>query len=130
MRDAKVEDSANEDETWCIDKKDLQPSDRVVAPFPMSAQNAIMLVNRSKHMTEQRKLKDSLVLDTMKGFECARRCAAPKMECGFHFRTSDLSATTESNLVEWLYFDPWNKTLYYEGKLPDGGRGWLAEPLR
>lgn len=112
-----------DDIDWCRRGDGSGTSERIIAPFTMSGSEAVMRAYETKHMKEQQKKRSGLVID-VRGISCPKVCAKPTYECGFHVRTSDLSATTESNLVEWLYIDPIEKKLWFPV-----GENWQSEPL-
>jgi hypothetical protein len=64
---------------------------------------------------------------------CARRCANPldHESCFYKFRANDLASQGQSNLVEWLYVDPNEKTLFFlEAAWADGGERWGNEAIK
>ena len=120
--DGRVEEEMD-DVDWCRRGDGSGTSERTIAPFTMSGSEAVLRAYETKHMKEQQKKRSGLVID-VRGISCPKVCAKPSYECGFHVRTSDLSATTESNLVEWLYIDPIEKKLWFPV-----GESWQSEPL-
>jgi hypothetical protein len=113
----------NDDVDWCLSGDGSGTNERVIPPFTMSGAEAIARAHATKHMSDEQKKRKSVIIDT-KGMSCPKVCAKPSYECGFHMRTSDLDATTPSNLVEWLYVDPIEKKLWYQA-----GEAWKSEPL-
>jgi hypothetical protein len=133
LRDDKIEEE-NDDVDWCRAGDGSGINDLVVPPFEMSASEAVRRAYETKHFKEGAKKYPGLVIDTQKGFGCAKACAKPSFECGFHMRTSDSRSTAPSNLVEWMYVDPIGQKIWFYdheamAKDPDAGEIWKSEPL-
>lgn len=122
IRHGRVEDEMD-DVDWCLRGDGSGVNERIVAPFTISGAEAVTRAYETKHMKAQQKQRPGLIID-VRGTSCPKVCAKPSYECGFNVRTSDLSATTMSNLVEWLYIDPIEKKLWFQD-----GDTWKSEPL-
>ena len=128
-----VEESDDLPEDWCIDKKipgltlDAQGNDRVVAPFRMSANEALKKAFLSKHVQGLRDFGGD-----MRNLTCARRCAIQTPECGFSVSLHDMKEHTEgspSSLMGTVNIEPVTRTLWWEERSPDGGSVWVSEQL-
>ncbi len=128
-----VEESDDLPEDWCIDKKtqgltlDAQGNDRVVAPFRMSANEALLKARFSKHIQGFHEL-----VGDMRNLTCARRCAIQTPECGFSVRLHDMEEHDQespSSLMGTVNIEPVTRTLWWEERSPDGGSGWVSEQL-
>jgi hypothetical protein len=105
---------------WCINK-DKTTNAKMHPGFKLSAVSAVSAVRESKHFGEL-KTRIPHVGSDLFGFGCAKRCAVPRRECGYHFRLSDMEDSTK--IVEWVYVDPVSKTLWWQEK------DWMSEQLR
>jgi hypothetical protein len=128
-----VEESDDLPEDWCLDKKtqglalDAQGNDRVVAPFRMSANEALSKTRSSKHVQGFKEL-----VGDMRNLTCARRCAVQTRECGFSVSLHDMNEHDQgspSSLMGTVSIDPVTRTLWWEELSPDGGSVWVSEQL-
>ncbi len=128
-----VEESDDLPEDWCIDTKtqgltsDAQGNDRVVAPFRMSASEALKKTVLSKHVQGLRDFGGD-----MRNLTCARRCAIQTPECGFSVRLHDMKEHDQespSSLMGTVNIEPVTRTLWWEARSPDGGSVWVSEQL-
>ena len=128
-----VEESDDLPEDWCIDKKipgltlDAQGNDRVVAPFRMSANEALKKAFLSKHVQGLRDFGGD-----MRNLTCARRCAIQTPECGFSVSLHDMKEHDQdspSSLMGTVNIEPVTRTLRWEERSPDGGSVWVSEQL-
>jgi hypothetical protein len=120
VRDGSIVEDSDDPPDWCINK-DKTTNGKTHPGFKLSASSAVAAVRESKHFAEIRKRIPHLGSDLF-GFGCAKRCAVPRRECGYHFRLSDMEDTTE--VIEWVYVDPVTKTLWWQEK------DWISEQLR
>lgn len=128
-----VEESDDLPEDWCIDKKkqglslQAEGNERVVAPFRMSASEAMYKTRFSKHVQGLPEL-----VGDMRDLTCARRCPVQTRECGFSVSLHDMKQhdqETPSSLMETVNIEPVTRTLWWEEHLPDGGSVWVSEQL-
>jgi hypothetical protein len=128
-----VEENDDLPEDWCIDKKtqdltlDAQGNDRLVAPFRMSASEALRKTFLSKHVQSIRDFDGD-----MRHLTCARRCAIQTHECGFSVSlhdTKDHDQDSPSSLTGTVNIEPVTRTLWWEERSTDGGSVWVSEQL-
>jgi hypothetical protein len=127
-----VEEADDLPEDWCLGHAaegslQAEGNDRVVAPFRMSANEAILKTRFSRHA----KQLPALVGD-IRGLRCARRCLAQTHECGFSVALHDMAPHDQdhpSSLLGTVDVEPVSRTLWWEERLPDGGTAWLSEQL-
>jgi len=120
VRDGVIAEESDDPADWCINK-DKTTNTKMYPGFKLSAASAVGAAKESKHFAELRKRIPRLGSDLF-GFGCAKRCALPRRECGYHFRLSDMDDT--SKVIEWVYVDPVAKTLWWQEK------DWMSEQLR
>jgi ketosteroid isomerase-like protein len=130
-----MEESDDLPDDWCIDSKverTLYPvgNDRVVAPFRMSANDAMIRARSSKHFQSLSKPVGDMSV------ACARRCAIQTHECGFSFTLHDMDrhgvddpTLTVSSWMGVVEVDPVTKTLWWEDYAADGASTWRSEQL-
>ncbi len=130
-----TEESDDLAEDWCIDKTGPPsvhpvPNDRVVAPFRLSALDAIVRARSSKHFAHFSKPVGDIDV------ECAKRCAVQTQECGFVLTLHDMDphsmddpTLTVSNWMGVAYVEPVTKTLWWEDLALDGASMWPSERL-
>jgi hypothetical protein len=126
-------ESENDDVDWCRRGDGAGPNDRLVPPFKMSGMEAVRRAYETKHIKDYRKKYPGLVIDSLR-LACAKPCPKPSRECGFHVRTSDMRGSNTSNLVEWLYIEPFEQKLWFYdldamNKDHDAGEIWKSELL-
>jgi hypothetical protein len=120
VRDGVIVEESDDPPDWCINK-DKTTNAKTHPGFKLSATSAVAAVKESKHFAELKKRIPHLGSDLF-GFGCAKRCAVPRRECGYHFRLSDMQDSTK--IIEWVYVDPVAKTLWWQEK------DWMSEQLR
>jgi hypothetical protein len=129
-----VEESDDLPGDWCIDRTEtmLYPigNDRVVAPFRMSASDAMRKARLSKHLQSLSKTVGDMAV------ACARRCAIQTHACGFSFTLHDMDrhgaddpTLTVSSWMGTVEVEPVTKTLWWEDHASDGASVWHSEPL-
>jgi hypothetical protein len=130
-----VEESDDLPSDWCIDKSEpgmIHPlgNDRVVAPFRMSANDAMTRARSSKYLQSLYRPVGDM------GVECAQRCAIQTHECGFSLTLHDMEphsfddpALTVSSWMGRVDVEPVTKTLWWEDDTADGGSVWRSEQL-
>lgn len=115
---------------WCTenapDVVDSIPNDKVITPYKISSRTAVSKATASKHFhdLEATAPGDFLVIDII---SCPTKCAPATRECGYDMRVGDHSNIGKypSILVDWLYVDAVDGTLWYD----TDGKGWKSEPL-
>jgi hypothetical protein len=120
VRDGVIVEESDDPPDWCINK-DKTTNSKMYPGFKLSAASAVAAAKDSKHFAELKKRIPHLGSDLF-GFGCAKRCAVPRRECGYHFRLSDMEDSTK--IIEWVYVDPVAKTLWWQEK------DWMSEQLR
>lgn len=120
VRDGVIVEESDDPSDWCINK-DKTTNTKMYPGFKLSASSAVAAARESKHFGELKKRIPHLGSDLF-GFGCAKRCAVPRRECGYHFRLSDMENSTK--IIEWVYVDPVSKTLWWQEK------DWMSEQLR
>jgi hypothetical protein len=120
VRDGVIVEESDDPPDWCINK-DKTTNAKMQPGFKLSATSAVAAAKESKHFAELRKRVPHLGSDLF-GFGCAKRCAVPRRDCGYHFRLSDMEDSTK--IIEWVYVDPVTKTLWWQEK------DWMSEQLR
>jgi hypothetical protein len=120
VRDGVIVEDSDDPADWCINK-DKTTNTKMHPGFKLSATSAVGAAKESKHFAELKKRIPHLGSDLF-GFGCAKRCAVPRRECGYHFRLSDMEDSTK--IIEWVYVDPVTKTLWWQEK------DWMSEQLR
>jgi hypothetical protein len=120
VRDGVIIEESDDLADWCINK-DKTTNTKMHPGFKLSATSAVGAAKESKHFAELKKRIPRLSSDLF-GFGCAKRCAVPRRECGYHFRLSDMEDSTK--IIEWVYVDPVSKTLWWQEK------DWMSEQLR
>jgi hypothetical protein len=128
-----VEENDDLPEDWCFDRtkqgRSLQAegNERVVAPFRMSASEAMSKARFSKHVQGLPEL-----VGDMRNLTCARRCAVQTRECGYSVSLHDMKQhdqETPSSLMGTVTIEPVTRTLWWEQPSPDGGSVWVSEQL-
>ncbi|HEX7665779.1 MAG TPA: hypothetical protein VF407_14735, partial [Polyangiaceae bacterium] len=109
--------------TWCLDSE-LNPTEKVVPPFKVSAYDAYGFVSRSKYLAKLQKEKIAALPDFS---GCAEDCTSADHRCDYTVRIKDASSTATSNLVDWVYVDPKSGTMWREDVKSDGGSTWVSE---
>lgn len=122
VRDGVIVEENEEPVDWCKNK-DKTVNTKMLPGFKLSAASAVAAVKDSKHFAELKKAVPTIGTDLF-GFACAKRCAGPKRECGYHFRVSDMSTDNSNQVVNWVYVDPVTKLLWWQEK------DWQSEQLR
>jgi hypothetical protein len=120
VRDGVIAEDSDDPADWCINK-DKTTNTKMHPGFKLSATSAVAAAKDSKHFAELKKRIPHLGSDLF-GFGCAKRCAVPRRECGYHFRLSDMEDSTK--IIEWVYVDPVTKMLWWQEK------DWMSEQLR
>lgn len=120
VRDGVIVEESDDPPNWCINN-DKTTNTKMHPGFKLSASSAVSAAKESKHFAELKKRIPHLGSDLF-GFGCAKRCAVPRRECGYHFRLSDMEDSTK--IIEWVYVDPVTKTLWWQEK------DWMSEQLR
>jgi hypothetical protein len=130
-----TEESDDLADDWCIDKTGppaVHPvlNDRVVAPFRISALDAIVRARSSKHFGHFSKPVGDIDV------ECAKRCALQTQACGFALTLHDMDphgmddpTLTVSSWLGVVYVEPVTKTLWWEDFAVDGASLWQSERL-
>jgi hypothetical protein len=128
-----VEENDDLPEDWCFDRNkqglslQAEGNERVVAPFRMSASEAMSKTRFSKHVQGLPEL-----VGDMRNLTCARRCAVQTRECGFSVSLHDMKQhdqETPSSLMETVNIEPVTRTLWWEEHSPNGGSVWVSEQL-
>jgi ketosteroid isomerase-like protein len=128
-----VEESDDLSEGWCFGKDELQATgnDRVVAPFRMSSNDAMMKARSSKYFASLSK-----PVGDIRNLTCARRCALQTHECGFAFVLHDMEphsmddpTLTVSSWLGSVEVEPVTKTLWWQDFAADGASTWRSEQL-
>jgi hypothetical protein len=120
VRDGVIVEESDDLPDWCINK-DKTTNTKMHPGFKLSATSAVAAAKESKHFGELKKRIPHVGSDLF-GFGCAKRCAVPRRECGYHFRLSDMEDSTK--IIEWVYVDPVAKVLWWQEK------DWMSEQLR
>jgi hypothetical protein len=120
VRDGVIVEESDDPPDWCINK-DKTTNTKMHPGFKLSATSAVAAAKDSKHFADLKKRIPRLGSDLF-GFGCAKRCAVPRRECGYHFRFSDMEDSTK--IIEWVYVDPVSKVLWWQEK------EWMSEQLR
>lgn len=130
-----TEESSDLADDWCIDKTappamHRVANDRVVAPFRISALDAIVRARSSKHFGHFSKPVGDIDV------ECAKRCAVQTRECGFVLTLHDMDphgmddpTLTVSSWLGVVYVEPVTRTLWWGDFALDGASIWQSERL-
>jgi hypothetical protein len=112
---------------WCLDEQ-WSPNDKVVAPYKISAYEAVRRGRNTKHFAAREAAAKKGAFFDFGQIGCPTKCAPATRECGYTLRVEDHSAEEtsnaepHSNLVEWVYIDAITGVMYWDD-------GKSSEPL-
>jgi hypothetical protein len=128
ITEANLEAQASRARMWCVDDSWL-PTDKVIPPYRVSALRAYQKARETKHFKAVEASEHGDFLDFGQVW-CPTGCDRAARKCGYDMRLENHAAHVSdnpephSNLVEWMYVDAVDGTLWFQEV-----DGWKSEPL-